>query len=349
MRGDGRIFRRSGTSRWWIEYWINGREHRESGGRTETEARNLLRRRLREIHRDEFVGPVVERLTVSELLDHLLVHLETKGIKSALQIRSHLKPVRKAIGHLRAGNLTTTDVEEYARDRLALGKARATLNRELQPLKQALALAVRQGRLSRIPFVPMLREDNAREGFFEGDEFKRLVAYLPSPIDDVASFAYLTGWRRGEILSLRWEAVDRKAREVRLRTSKSGHGRVLPLEGALWRLMERRWSAREFRSMVDVRGLSQYVFHRGGEPIGEFRRSWATACRKARVEGKLFHDLRRTAVRNMIRAGVPQSVVMSLSGHRTVSMFLRYNITSDADRRDALRRLDDHLRKRSPR
>jgi integrase len=349
MRGDGRIFNRPGTSKWWIEYWANGRQHRESGGRTEAEARKLLRRRLREIHRDEFVGPKAEKATVAELLDSLLVHLETKGVKSATQIRSHLKPVRKGIGHLRAGALTTSDVERYARDRLALGKARATLNRELQPLKQALALAVRQGRLSRVPYVSLLSEDNARQGFFEADEFKRLITHLPSPIDDLASFAYLTGWRRGEILGLRWEAVDRKAREVRLRTSKSGHGRVQPLEGALWRLMERRWSAREFRSTVGIRGLSQYVFHREGQPIGEFRRSWATACRKAKVEGKLFHDLRRTAVRNMIRAGVPQSVVMSLSGHRTVSMFLRYNISSDADRRDALRRLDEHLRKRSPR
>ena len=112
--------------------------------------------------------------------------------------------------------------------------------------------------------------------------------------------------------------------------------------------MERRWSAREFRSAAGIRGLSQYVFHRQGRSVGEFKRSWATACRKARLGGKLFHDLRRTAVRNMIRAGVPQSVAMSISGHRTVSMFLRYNITSDADRRDALRRVDQHL-KRGPR
>jgi integrase len=90
----------------------------------------------------------------------------------------------------------------------------------------------------------MMREDNARQGFFEHSDFEKVVAKLPEPINDIARFGYLSGWRRGEIVPLRWDAVDRNAREVRLRTSKNGLGRVLPLEGELWTLMERRWAAR---------------------------------------------------------------------------------------------------------
>jgi integrase len=118
---------------------------------------------------------------------------------------------------------------------------------------------------------------------------------------------------------------------------------VIPLEGKLRDLVERRWVAREYADKDDVTRISPFVFHADGQPLGDFRKAWATACKKAGYPGKLFHDLRRTAVRNMIRAGVPQSVAMSVSGHRTISMFLRYDITSDADQREALRRVEQHL------
>ena len=89
----------------------------------------------------------------------------------------------------------------------------------------------------------MLQEDNARQGFFEQDEFEAVIANLPDPVCDVARFAYLSGWRKGEIATLRWDLVDHRAREIRLRTSKNRRGRVLPLEGELEELVKRRWSA----------------------------------------------------------------------------------------------------------
>jgi integrase len=115
------------------------------------------------------------------------------------------------------------------------------------------------------------------------------------------------------------------------------------LGGDLRELVERRWLAREYSDRDNVTRISPYVFHRDGQPLGDFRKSWATACKNACYPDKLFHDLRRTAVRNMVRAGVPQSVAMSISGHRTISMFLRYNITSGADQREAFRKVEQHL------
>ena len=341
MRGDGRIFRRG--NHWWVAYYVHGREFRESAGRTEREARQLLRARRKEIYSDQFVGPQAERVTIRAFLENLLTNLDLRGVKSLVAIRSHLRPVEEAFADLRAVELTADRVERYVADRLAAGKAPATVNRELQLLKQAFTLARRQGRVTQVPLVPSLREDNAREGFFEADEFERVVRHLPEPVDDIARFAYFTGWRKGEILLLRWQSVDRRAREVRLRTSKSGHGRMLPLDGALWELIARRWAARRYVATDGVTALSEYVFHRRGRPLVDFKRAWASACAKAETPTKLFHDLRRTAVRNMIRAGVPQSVAMAISGHRTVSMFLRYNITSDEDLRQALRRTQAHL------
>lgn len=130
---------------------------------------------------------------------------------------------------------------------------------------------------------------------------------------------------------------------MRLRTSKSGKPRTLPLTGELWELIERRSQARP-HEIADGRAvLSDYVFHAGdGRAVVDFKRSWASACREAGCPGKRFHDLRRTAVRDMIRAGVPQSVAMRISGHRTAAIFLRYDIASEDDKRDALRRMQEH-------
>jgi integrase len=137
--------------------------------------------------------------------------------------------------------------------------------------------------------------------------------------------------------------VDRTAGEVRLRTSKNDHGRVIQVERELRELIERRRQAREVKGASGETRLSPLVFHRSGEPLGDFRKAWATACKKAGCPEKVLHDLRRTAVRNMIRAGVAQSVAMSISGHRTISMFNRYNISSGADQREAFRRVEKHL------
>lgn len=354
MRGDGRAYQRG--SRWWIEYWVRGEQFREPAiivdrndtvrpARSEREAVKHLEARRREILGGRFVGPKEERVTVDDLVDDLLLHLRTKGSRSVGSFESHLRPVREFFALRRAADVTTADVQRFIEDRLRAGKAPATVNRETGALRQAFNLAGKQTppRLSRVPYIPQLKEDNAREGFFERDEFEAVAANLAAHVADIARFAYLSGWRKGEILPLRWESVDRQAREVRLRTSKNGKPRTLPLDGDRWDLMERRWAAREYTREGGTTALAAVVFHAGdGRPVVDFKHSWATACSKAGCPGKLFHDLRRTAVRDMIRAGVPQSVAMRISGHRTAAMFTRYDIASEEDKREALRRTQAH-------
>jgi integrase len=82
--------------------------------------------------------------------------------------------------------------------------------------------------------------------------------------------------------------------------------------------------------------LGQYIFHRDGQRLGDFRKSWAAATKAAGLPGLLFHDLRRSAVSHMVHAGVPQLVAMSISGHRTASMFARYAIKSESEQAAAL-------------
>lgn len=339
-RGTGRMYQRG--NRWWIEYWHRGRQFRESAGATDAEARKRLKARLKEIAGDRFVGPKEERLSVAEVCDNLILHLETRGAKSLKSFRHHLKPVKDCFSLTRAVDLTTAAVEKFMQARLAAGKAPATVNRETGALKQALNLARKQGRLTRSAYLPMLREDNVRQGFFERAEFEAVAKQLPAPLDDLARFAYLTGWRKGEIQPLRWESVDMGTPEVRLRTSKNGRGRVLPLVGELLDLMKKRKAARQLTRADGTVGVSDYVFHRRGKPVRDFARAWATACREAGVPGKHFHDFRRTAARDMVRAGVPETVAMQITGHKTRSMFDRYNITSADDVREAIRKTKEY-------
>jgi integrase len=298
------------------------------------------------------VADTYESAELQKQIDEIGLHDRAAGIwKSILTIGTILEPgeVRQLISLAREMSPDPDRQEEQRQisivsaERLKVGKARATVNRESGALKQALNLARKQARLTRVPYIPMLREDNARQGFFEHADFEKFVAFLPDPINDIARFAYLTGWRRGEIVSLTWDAVDRQSREVRLRTSKNGQGRSLPLNDDLWQLMERRWAARTIQKKDGTTKLSAFVFHRNGNQVVDFRKSWKDASKQSHIHVRLFHDLRRTAVRNMIRAGVGQSVAMSISGHKTVSMFNRYNITSAADKIDALRKTAEHL------
>jgi integrase len=183
-------------------------------------------------------------------------------------------------------------------------------------------------------------ERRVKKGFFETGDFVKILHDLPEPLDDMARFAFVTGWRRGMLLGMKWSHVDRAGRVVTLPDSKNDDPQSVPLDAELVDLIERRWKAREYRTRDGAIGVSEYVFHRNGQPISKptFNRQFAEARKQAGVPGKLFHDLRRTAARNMIRGGVPQSIAKRVTGHRSDSMFQRYDIASMDDKLEAIRK-----------
>jgi integrase len=226
--------------------------------------------------------------------------------------------------------------------RKASGAANATINRDLAVLKRAFRLAVQAEKLVRVPHIPMLREDNVRTGFFEVDQFRNVLSYLPAAVQAVARFAYITGWRiPSEVLTLQWRQVDFRAGEVRLDpgTTKNTDGRVFPMTNELRTVLEGQQAAAD--ALKHTRGMiCPWVFHRSGNRIRSFRKAWATACESAGCPGRIPHDFRRTAVRNLVRSGIPERVAMLMTGHKTRSVFERYNIVSEGDLRDAAKRLD---------
>jgi integrase len=217
----------------------------------------------------------------------------------------------------------------YTRKRLDVDRmAPATLKRELAVLKRMLRLASR--RLPRIPVVDMPRVDNARQGFFEEEQLQSVLPHLAPHAKNLVEFLYLTGWRSSEAFRLQWSDVDWKRQTLLLRDSKNREPRIFPFKyhPRLENLMLRqrkfvsRWERKHGR-------LCTAVFHWQGNRLKKIRRSWKTACNKAGLPDRLLHDFRRTAVRNLIRAGVQQAIAMKITGHKTGSVFRRYLIVDE--------------------
>ena len=124
----------------------------------------------------------------------------------------------------------------------------------------------------------MSEKGNARQGFFNDADFHALASKLPSYLHDFTRFGYLTGWRKGEIASLLWEDVDGDVIRLRAENTKNGEARTVTLGGELGELMERRKTERQVKTTSGVMLLASLVFHHQCEPVGDFRKAWATAC-----------------------------------------------------------------------
>lgn len=255
----------------------------------------------------------------------------------------------RSVGHLeaffsgfRAVEITTDKIRTYIAARQESEAANATINRELAALKRMFNLAAEMTppKVAHVPFIPMLREAAPRKGFVEQATFTKLRAALPEYLRPVVTLAYYTGMRAGEVLSLRWDQVSLVDRQVRLDpgTTKNDRARTIPLAGDVFECLTMQKAVRDSRHPG-----CPWVFFRAGKQIRSFRTSWVRATESAEQPGLLFHDLRRSGVRNMVRAGVPERVAMAISGHKTRSVFDRYNIVSDRDLKDAARKLDVFL------
>jgi integrase len=340
------------------EYFFGGRRYRESTGRggTEKDAAKLLRRRLTQIERGEFL-PRADCVTLADLGQMVLDNFAVNRRRTAWRVEATLKRLYRYFGRdARATTITSDALERYVAARLKAGLAPATIKLEVATVRRGFRLALRAGRLARMPLMPQIHVSNARQGFFEPAELAAVLGALaqggsyrdrrgddqkvqPHPeLVPLVRFAALTGWRKGEVMGLQWKQVDFKAQTVRLEpgTTKNLRGRIFPFG----RWPELATLLREQRERTDALQRTQgsiipHVFHRGGRPIKDFRGAWSLACRVAGV-ARLFHDLRRTAVRALERAAVPRSQAMKLTGHVTEAVYTRYAIVSESDLAEAV-------------
>jgi len=341
----GSIFRRKlrsgGLCKFWsYKYYLNGRPIQGSTGCvTKRDAERFLALLEGAKARGTPLPPKQDQILYDELESDLLLHYKTTGTRNLREAGFRLAHLEYFRGY-RAVNIDPVRVTGYIAHRQAEGMANRTIAIELAVLKRMLRLAQRNNKLLRVPHFDMPREAPPRSGFFERDAFWSVHRHLPDAIKPVAEFAYITGWRKQEILDLLWANVDFPGGLVRLNPgeTKTGEGRSFPLTTELRALLVAQRELTD-RLQQEQERIIPWTFHRNGKQIKRINRAWITAALKAGHPGRIFHDLRRTAVRNMVRASVPERVVMMLSGHKTRSIMERYNIVSEGDIREAGRKL----------
>jgi integrase len=346
---------------WWIKYHRDGRAHYETANTDKkAEALKLLKLREGDIAKGIPVSAKISRLLFEEAADDIVNDHKVNAKRSLktveLRLRLHLKPF---FGGRRMLAITTVDVRRFVKHRQDGGASNGEINRELTHLKRMFTLAVQAGKLVSRPYIPMLKENNVRKGFFEREQFENIRSHLPAHMRGIAGFAYITGWRTpSEILPLEWRQVDMKSGEVRLDpgTTKNDDGRVFPFTTELRQVLEEQEKAARLLQGKGI--ITPYVFFypeggrfggrdlKPGRPIteGGYNKAWSQARTAAGCPGRIPHDFRRTAVRNLERRGVSRSVAMKLTGHKTEAVYRRYAIVSSEDLRDAVRRLESEDR-----
>lgn len=377
-RGQGRVFRRKGSRYLWVQYYDQRGQQVRASAETEDErtAEKFLRRKIGEvaagIHAD------TRRINYEELREAFYADYEVNRRKSLRRDKDgkpHLDKVVRLDNFFegyRASEIDADAIRKFIEGEQRKGLANGTINRSVSALRRMFNLAREDGKIRDLPHFPTVKESSPRQGFVERDQFQKLFAALPDYLGLPLAIGYFTGMREGEILGLRWNQVDFLSGVIRLRAgeTKNDEGREVPIVPQLRVLVEERYAKRQ--------PGCDYVcfrFDRGGRAvrIEGFRKAWYTACIKAGLgkmepkvdrltgevvyakprhdrehpkpkpkmvyRGMIFHDLRRTGVRNLVRAGVPTKVAMAISGHKTLSVFERYNIVSPTDLIEAGRKL----------
>ncbi len=354
-QGEGSLLRRKGCKLWYCQYYKDGRQIRVSSGTSvKQEALGVLRRLMGD--RDRGLAPIADlkKISYADLRQALLDDYTARGNKS-LEVRADgtetivgLKQLDEFFGFsshsfgISANRITTDAAREFVRKRTAEGVGPAMVNRSLQCLRRMLNIAREDGRIQVVPKIRLLKEPPARKGFLEVTKFGELVEQLPSHLRPLIHFLYWCGVRLGEALQIEWPQVDLEARLIRLEDdqTKTGDARIVPMPSVLAMLLN---------------GIEPRV----GKVFSDtnLRTEWARACTAVglgktevvkpedgypwtRYNGLIVHDLRRSAIRNLVNAGVPERVAMRISGHKTRAVFDRYHIVSTEDVTAAMRRVE---------
>jgi integrase len=370
---------------WWIQFYSHGQRIRESShSDNQAVAKRLLRDRLSQVNQRVYRGNV--RMTYEQIRDAFIADYLKKRRRS-LRLDAEGKPrpldkvqrLDKYFAGFRVEDINPDSLAKFVVQQKQNGKKDSTINRSLSAMRRMFRLAVKQRKLNLqdVPPFELEEEPEARQGFFKPEQYRALLLALPDYLKPVLIIAYHTGMRSGEVRAIRWSQVDFLEGMIRLTPAqtKGKTKRDIPIFGELKETLLAQRTKRQpdcdyvcFRTIKAGKTIKigdfRKVWHdrcvklgygafvqavdASGEPLFEKPRGPRSKAKPKMVyKGLLVHDLRRTGVRNLIRAGVSDKVARAISGHKTRSVFDRYNIVDDPDLKDAGQKLEKYLEKNS--
>lgn len=332
---------------WWVGYSVGGKKQRESAKTTsKREAEDFLAKRLANRGLGGPTAKDLAKVTFDDLAEIIRADYKRNNRKSADELERHIASLEESFKGTPVPAVTEREIEKYIEGRLDAGYANATVNRRLSALKRMFKLGYKQRVVGRIPAIELLNEDNVRKGFWSEDELKKILPVLPAEMRPLIETAYITGWRKGELLSRQWRHVDFEAGWLRLDPgeTKNGEGRQFPLTERLRAILVGHLEVKRSIEIGQSRVIPDLFFRYDGPyegcGIATIQKQWMSARKDTGLEHRIFHDFRRTAVRNLVRAGIREGVAMKMTGHKTRSVFDRYNIVDETQVRQAGEMLD---------
>ena len=339
----GKKIRKESNKCYWIEYYIDGQRKRERIGHSKLAAEN----RFREVQTAKVEGRYIKnvkgvKLTLNELRKWYLSLSEVRNLSTYNTLLSRVAHPVRLIGESKyASSLSLDDIEHY---RLSRGKEEsrwsknnkvtaATINKEISAFKSMLNFAVKYGKIESNPIIKAakLKDDNVRQRIISQNELENLLSFSPVHLKPILKMAYYEPMRKEEIIGLTWDEIDLQSNFIRLsanRTKGKKNGRSIPIHPLIKEMLY------SLPRSITTNRVFLYLDKQGRyRPFKGFSRSWNRVRKLAGLNDVVFHDLRHTAITNMRKAGNPPSVIMKASGHKTMSMFLRYNLVDDEDLR----------------
>lgn len=359
-KGEGFVYRRGNM--YWIGFGHGGQKYLEPACPVDPEARDLgegeaykvLQRRIAEVITGASAGPRERHVTVAQLFEAVERDYRLRKLRSLENMVGRWElNVRPFFAHRRAKEVTNEHINQYIDLRQQQGAKGGTIARELGLLRRAYKLGMRGNppKVRVMPYFPQFA-DPKRTGYMEIEQHdafaaacRELVRRGEVWLEAVFEAAYTFGWRWSEIVLLRvWQVrfTSPTAGYIHLEadTTKNLEARDAP--------MDERWCPRLMellRHLVRGKERDDYVFTRGKNqrPVKRFDKLWDKVCARAGVSADLLlHDLRRTAARNLIAAGIPESRVLKICGWKTDSMLRRYAIVNDRDLRTEMAKLGEY-------
>lgn len=321
---------------WYIDYYVKGQRKRKMIGHSKKLAELVLKDVNIKNAKEEYLGVLEEKKVLFD--NYALKYLDYCKVNKASSTyerrdKINVKHLISAFKNSYLSQITPAMIEEYKADRLQ-NVSPASVNRELACLKHMYSMAIEWEMIKSNPakMVKLLKEPSGRIRYLKPEEVNALLDECADHIKPIVVVAINTGMRKSEILSLKWRDVDLENKKITIINTKNNESRVIPINKTLYN---------ELAPLLKNSKSEYVLLGKDGCPIGDFKKGFTSALKRAKIEDFRFHDLRHTFGSQMVMQNVNIRTLQQIMGHKTIKMTMRYSHLSPEYVQEAMNKLDN--------